>query len=407
MANKLTTKPVPAYRLHKPSSQAIVTLRDSNRGHRRDFYLGPYGTPESRKLYRDTLEQWEQDGRTLDGLPDIRPRAAFAQSVGGVALDYWLFIKDRYGNPDELPSHARDIRTTMRLLRSACGKSPAGEFGPLRLAEIRETMVGLGWSRSTINKRAAFIKAAFRHAVARELVPSSVLVALDALGNLPHGYKNLREPERVLPVPADHIDIVLPHLSSPVRGIVQVMRYTGARCGEVIQLRPANLDTTGPIWRAEIHHHKNTWRGKSRTIWFGPKAKSALAPFLNRELTAPLFSPAEAEAEMRAKRRASRTTSESSGNRPGTNRQDSPERKPGTAYTTSSVRRAITRACDKAGIPAWTPHRLRHTAATEIRRAAGLESAAVVLGHGSATLTDAIYAERDEATAAKVLGIIG
>jgi hypothetical protein len=35
----------PSYRLHKPSGQAVVTL-DS-----RDFYLGKYGSPESRAEY--------------------------------------------------------------------------------------------------------------------------------------------------------------------------------------------------------------------------------------------------------------------------------------------------------------------------------------------------------------------
>ena len=42
----------------------------------------------------------------------------------------------------------------------------------------------------------------------------------------------------------------------------------------------------------------------------------------------------------------------------------------------------------------WNPHQLRHTAATEIRRAFGLEAAQVVLGHSGADVTQ-IYAERD------------
>ena len=41
------------------------------------------------------------------------------------------------------------------------------------------------------------------------------------------------------------------------------------------------------------------------------------------------------------------------------------------------------------------PRQLRHTATTELRRTHGLEAASLLLGHSSATITDAVYAERD------------
>jgi len=52
-------------------------------------------------------------------------------------------------------------------------------------------------------------------------------------------------------------------------------------------------------------------------------------------------------------------------------------------------------------------HQLRHAAATRIRKAAGLEAAAIVLGHSSAALTDATYAERDANAAVRVMTKIG
>ena len=39
-------------------------------------------------------------------------------------------------------------------------------------------------------------------------------------------------------------------------------------------------------------------------------------------------------------------------------------------------------------LPAWHPHQLRHTKATEIRREAGLDAARVVLGHRSQQITE-------------------
>jgi hypothetical protein len=43
---------LPSYRLYKRTGQAVVTLD----GH--DHYLGPYGSPESRKAYNRLIEAW-------------------------------------------------------------------------------------------------------------------------------------------------------------------------------------------------------------------------------------------------------------------------------------------------------------------------------------------------------------
>ena len=159
-------------------------------------------------------------------------------------------------------------------------------------------------------------------------------------------------------------------------------------------------------------------------LWFGPRAQEVLRPFTQPcGEQAPLFSPAESVAEFHAKRRASRVTPASCGNTPGSNRKANPLKTPGNTYNTGAAGSAIRRACE-AAFPApegttgkalkrwhddhrWSLHQLRHTAATRIRKAAGLEAAAVVLGHSSAALTDATYAERDETAAVAVLRKIG
>ena len=41
---------VPRYRLHKPSGQAVVTIRAPG-GARRDVYLGKYNSDDSRREY--------------------------------------------------------------------------------------------------------------------------------------------------------------------------------------------------------------------------------------------------------------------------------------------------------------------------------------------------------------------
>jgi integrase len=67
---------------------------------------------------------------------------------------------------------------------------------------------------------------------------------------------------------------------------------------------------------------------------------------------------------------------------------------------------AIQRACRRAGIPAWSPHQLRHTRATLIRQVYGLEAAKAVLGHADTKITE-IYAARDIELASRVMQEIG
>ena len=43
---------IPAYRLHKPTGQAVVTLNG------RDFYLGRHGSPASRDEYDRLIAEW-------------------------------------------------------------------------------------------------------------------------------------------------------------------------------------------------------------------------------------------------------------------------------------------------------------------------------------------------------------
>ncbi len=148
-----------------------------------------------------------------------------------------------------------------------------------------------------------------------------------------------------------------------------------------------------------------------------------LRPYLLRDKTAFCFVPAESEKKRRAELHARRRTPLSCGNVPGSSRKPRPKRVPGDHYVKDAYNRAIRRAIDHANkkavkqakkraedpplpIPRWFPNQLRHAAATEIRRAYGLEAAQTVLGHAKAYVTQ-VYAERDAALAAEVMRKIG
>jgi len=49
----------PSYRQRKGYDQAIVTLTDCVTRYHKDYWLGPYESPQSRELYHRVLAQWE------------------------------------------------------------------------------------------------------------------------------------------------------------------------------------------------------------------------------------------------------------------------------------------------------------------------------------------------------------
>jgi integrase len=103
-------------------------------------------------------------------------------------------------------------------------------------------------------------------------------------------------------------------------------------------------------------------------------------------------------------------------------RKRNPKRTPGDQYDVHAYRRAIARGVAKANralkrahkgkpgelqlIPKWGPNRLRHNAATKLRREFGIETARAALGHSTLNTTE-IYAEQDEARILDVMQQVG
>ena len=243
--------------------------------------------------------------------------------------------------------------------------------------------------------------------VTKKLVPISVYQELLTLEGLKKGRCESPDPPPIEPVPGEDLEKTLPELGSVVRDMVELQLLTGARPGELCSLRPIDVDRSGEVWEYRPTSHKLEHHGKDRVVCFGEKAKAILIKYLEgRSAEAYCFSPAEAEQQRLAKRHAARKTPLSCGNRPGSKRADTPKRRPKDCYTVDSYRRAIVRACKRAGVPAWAPNRLRHTRATELRKLFGIEAVRTVLGH-SRLNTSEIYAERDLAEVRRIMRQVG
>lgn len=402
---KLSNDRVPCYSRHVASGQAVVHLNG------RDIYLGKYDTAASRHAYNRVIGEWVANGRQL-------PVRVAEITVLEIIDRFWEYARTYYGaESGELANY----RLALRQLKRVYGETPAVEFGPLSLKSVRAEMLKPqkekdrkrgkeierpAWCRTHVNRQIGRIRRVFKWAVSEELVPESVYSALCTVDGLRRGRSDAPETAPVRPVPEWRVLATLPFLSRQLQAVVKLQLLTGARGGELLAMRPCDIDTRSTVWVYLPESHKTAHHEIAREIRLGPKAQEIVKPFLTRPDAAYLFSPAEAKAEWLAARSAARKTPKSCGNAPGSNRKVHPSRQPGDCYDSRAYAHAVKHGAKRAGVPHWHPHQLRHTAGTKMRREFGLDVARVILGHTTPDTT-ALYAEADMKMAEKVMAEVG
>ena len=352
---------------HKPSGQARVRLAG------RDLYLGKFGTPEAEAAYHAAVAEWQATGRapakaTAAAVRSGRSPAEAGPTVNEVILAFWKWAERRYPDREPGRTHGELVgyKSAIRLLRSGWGPTPVTSFGPNALRECQRMMVAEGWSRTYCNMNLSRLKRVFKWAVSREMVPPAVLTGLQTVEGLRKGETDAREPEARRPVDPAVYAATLERLSPRNCDVLDLLMLTGARPAELLGLTTRDLDRSGAVWLATLGDHKTAHLGKVRTLCFGPKGQAILEKYLDD----------------RAKDvRLLRTT-------------------------VDTLRKAVTSACKRAGVPKWTPYQLRHTFAYRARAEAGLNAAQKLLGHSSAKMTEH-YAAPDLASAVAYAGKAG
>ena len=391
---------IPRYRCYKPKNLGMVVI--DGKAH----YLGKF----------DSEASWEKYHRLIADLlvpsspctpdpaqPDPDPRP----TINELLVAYWDRHIIGYYVKDGRPTSERDnIRQALRFLRVLYGNTTAGDFGPKALKLVREAMIQAGRCRTLINKDVNRVRGMFRWATEEELYPGSAYQALRAVKGLAKGRGEAKERPPVTKVGVATVRATLPYLTDPLVAMVKLQLLTAARPGEIAALRPCDVDRSDPAaWVYRPGSHKTEHHGRARVIVLGPRAQRVLGPWLDRDPAQNCFRPAEAVAARNARSRANRQNPIEPWERKHGPKRD-PGRAPGERYTKDAYRWAITRACLKAGVEVWTPHQLRHTRATQIRKKFGIEAAQVILGHARADTTE-IYAERDLDKARRIMGEIG
>ncbi|AQT68052.1 site-specific tyrosine recombinase XerC [Anaerohalosphaera lusitana] len=334
------------------------------------------------------------------------------ENIAELCKAYMAHAREYYKKADGSPGkEVKQIEYSIKPLVNRFGNLSIDEFGPLKLVEVREQMIGRGWCRNLINQRVGRLKRMFKWAVSREIASSVLYNSLATVEGLRKGRTAAKESRPIKPVSEDHVHKSLPYMTKVVANMVELQLLTGMRPGELVIMRPCDIEKSEDIWHYCPERHKNDYRGFKRIISIGPRGQEILRPYLLRSPEAYCFSPAESERQRLSKLHQERKTPPGYGNRPGSNRRPEPKRKPGECFTSgtygNSVRKAVKAArrdVEKRGgdpdkeLPKWTPYQLRHTAATKARKLFNYETAGALLGHSNMSATQ-IYAERNQGLA--------
>lgn len=389
--------PVPKLSFHKASSRACVYHQGKT------HYLGPWPEyparprPEIQEAYHALV------GKILLGAdPSAKAKQPdyLCLSVKELKDRFIDWARGRYKSS----SQAQTLDYCLRKLVEYFGAEASTAFGPKRLRDFQQ-LLAKTHTRQGVNRISNCVRAMFKWGVAEELIHPDQLARLAAVPSLRLGAIEAPEARKLPAVPVETILKTLPQLSPTVAAMVRLQALTGCRPGEVCSLRMRDLHRSDPeCWVYRPGHHKMAHLGRDRAIPLVGEAIRILLPFL-RDDDKPLFSPADCRLDWEKAKRARRKTKIQPSQRDRS--KSNPSVCPGDSYTTGSYRRAIERACDRAGVSRWSPNGIRKRAAQLVSDLLGnVDAARALLGQSSEETTRRHYAMEDLAMARKAAGIL-
>lgn len=218
--------------------------------------------------------------------------------------------------------------------------------------------------RDTINKKVNVIKQMIDFIVNWEK-ESAELLQVKSLKPIKKGDEKFFDYPEVEPADWNDVKKLFPYVSSMIQDMLTIIRFTGARPGEVRVMRPGDIDRSDHnIWIYTLAEHKTERFGYTRTIAIGKQAQEVLIKYLFRGANEYCFQPVNKN-----------------------------NKEAGLHYSSGSFAKLIARTVRNynADHPsdqiAFHAHQLRHTFGTEVCLKCGLEATQHVLGHASPEMT--------------------
>ncbi len=225
--------------------------------------LGRYGSDEAQREYRRFLAEWAAIGNVVD------PHKKQSYLIEELAAAFLKWAKNVYGDSD-YGNFKTAIEMTLRTHEGMAVK----DFGPKALKIVQHKFVEKGYARDYCNKLTGFVRRMFVWGIEYEFVTQDVAGALKLVSSVHRKLASNRPPRK--DVPDDVVRRTLPHLTPTIRDMVVLQRLTAMRPGDVCKMKACEIDRSGEIWKYVPPEHKNTWRGHTRTIFFGKPEQEIL-----------------------------------------------------------------------------------------------------------------------------------
>lgn len=337
---------VPKYRRHSTRN-----LGFAEHDGKRTYFPGKFNSHDSKEAFRDFLASAMGPRATI--------RLASTLTVAGLVVEYLRYAKSRYGAGPR--SEYANCRHALKPFGNHFSAVLAAGFGPKQLKEWQKNRAKKGQARTYINQQVAKIKRAFKWATSEELIPADVHYGLTTVESLKAGFA--KEAKARKPIPWNHVKATLPKLSKLIADMVMVQWLTGCRSGSLCRATPAQFTCRGKVWEWRPQHKTQRLlesQGRELVLPVGPKCQAILKPYLKRGPDEFLFSPRSLKRDRRYNAR----------------------------YSTQTYYRAVTRGIERAGVPDWFPHLLRHTRINQTRQQHGVEAAQAIAGHDALDATE-------------------
>lgn len=381
---------------------------------KRYIYLGPFGSAVADQKFRQLAAEYVRN-----------PFAAVKRDSDLVMSHLLIGYLDHLKATDASPNVIDIAQRASKSLSGMYGHESVDRFGPSQLAAWCATLAkpdpefgrprALG--KSTIMRFAKVVIRAYHWAVSVDLVKTNEtrLADLERTNPLLHCPTAKASVKRKPPEPA-HVAAILPELTPTLKAAVQIQCLTGMRSGELLSMRPRDLarsgavrlvtgqvidldreteearergeiDQTEAIWIYVPDSHKTEHHGHFRAVPILPAVQRILETLPPRSQDAYYFSPSESMEQFRAIQRERRKSKVQPSQRD--RRRYRPRKSPGDQYSSPDFCKTIRRACERAGVPVWTPHCLRHAAGAKIADSEGnIRGSQAMLGHASPRTTE-------------------
>jgi integrase len=293
------------------------------------------------------------------------------------------YLNERRGKVS--PTQLDNERRIIALLVSLYGKTGAAAFDINCLRVVRNEFIQRGFVRQKINWRVRRIQFMFRWGASYKIVPASVYQELKTLIPIKKGEYDLPESRERQTISLADIEKTLAELSPVLRAMVIVHLAVAGRPTAICTMRIENIDRQAEdLWAITVQDKMDYLEDSEAKILYLAKTEiDVVLPLIGDRTEGYIFRPIDAigyDKQRRANGAANMKKQPSRAARDA-ERSNNPKLNVGECYDFTAYRKAVYRACDRAGVARWFPYQLRHTGVTLIGLEHGIEAAQHTAGH--------------------------